>query len=258
MSSVQDQSHSDLSHVSMGDNQGEKTKDRRDSSDSESSENAMDETPDSLHDGSSPLESQPSSLVANNTAAPAEDTQIIPSEKTAAPEKARTGRQSEEATGNPDEGESNAHKFTPDQALNRAPADTLTQLLTSEDSKSTTQSGSGKGAKATNPKDQKTDRQNSKNKTDIAATKQPTLDQNANVQPSVKQTGHNKQKGKSQQEQKQKPAVVAEQKMVFGTQAPSKVMLTKIYVKELVLTNRSLHFSGESTLVYFHQFKLYF
>ncbi|XP_038557039.1 E3 ubiquitin-protein ligase rnf213-alpha [Micropterus salmoides] len=222
VSSVQDQSHSDLSHVSMGDNQGEKTKDRRDSSDSESSENAMDETPDSLHDGSSPLESQPSSLVANNTAAPAEDTQIIPSEKTAAPEKARTGRQSEEATGNPDEGESNAHKFTPDQALNRAPADTLTQLLTSEDSKSTTQSGSGKGAKATNPKDQKTDRQNSKNKTDIAATKQPTLDQNANVQPSVKQTGHNKQKGKSQQEQKQKPAVVAEQKMVFGTQAPSK------------------------------------
>ncbi|XP_044037270.1 E3 ubiquitin-protein ligase rnf213-alpha [Siniperca chuatsi] len=223
LSSIQDPSHSDLSHVSVGDNQGKKTKGGRDSSDSESSDNAMDETPDSLQDGSSSLESQPSSLVANTPAAPPEDTQVIQSEQTAATVEAKTGKQSEDDPGNPEEGESNAPKSTQDQTLKTAPADTPTQHPTSKDSKSTTsQSGSGIGAEATNAKDQKTDRKNSKNKKDTAATKHPTLDQNANMEPNAKQTGQNKQKGKSQQDQKQKPTAAAGQKMVFGSQTPSK------------------------------------
>ncbi|XP_070779019.1 E3 ubiquitin-protein ligase rnf213-alpha [Enoplosus armatus] len=209
--------HSDLSHVSMGDTPGKKT-----TSDSESSDNPMDETPDSLQDGSSSLESQPSSLAANVTAAPPEDTQVTPSKKTAATAETRTGRQSEEAPGKPDEGESNAPKSIQDQTLETAPADTPTQHPASEDSKSTTsQSGSGKGTKATDPKDQKTDRKNSKNKKDTTATKQPTLDQNANVEPNVKQTGQNKQKGKSQQDVTQKPTAATGQK-IFGPQTRSK------------------------------------
>ncbi|XP_071329691.1 E3 ubiquitin-protein ligase rnf213-alpha [Trachinotus anak] len=216
--SDQDHSHSDLSHVSLEDNQNERTQDGRDSSDSESSNNAMDETPDSLQDEFSSMESQPSSLAADNSAEASKGTQVIQSEKAAATEEIDTERQMEEAPSNSNEGESNAQKSTQDQKLTTAPADTPTQSPTSEDSKSTTpQSGSGKGTKATNPKDQKTDRKKSKKET--ITTKQPTLDQNANVEPNVKQAGQTKQTGKSQQEQKQKPT---EQKKVFGPQTSSK------------------------------------
>lgn len=231
MPSDQDQSLSDLSHVSPGDNQGKKTQDGRDSSDSESSDNAMDETPDSLQDGFSSQESQPTSLAANITAAPPEDTQVIQSEKIADTVEARTTRQSEDAPSNPNEGESSAPKSTQDQTLKTAPRDP-TQSPTSEDGKSTTsQSGSGKGAKATNPRDQKTDRKNSKNKKDMVTTNQPTLDQNANLDSNAKQTGQAKQKEKSQQGHRQEQPAAAEQRMVFGPQTSSKVMVTKMYEK---------------------------
>ncbi|XP_051243364.1 LOW QUALITY PROTEIN: E3 ubiquitin-protein ligase rnf213-alpha-like [Dicentrarchus labrax] len=218
----QDPSQSELSQVSLGDNQGQTTKGERESSDSESSDNAMDETPESLQDGLS-LESQPSSLTANTPAAPSEHAQVIQGETTAAPMETAS---SEEAPGNPDEGESNAPKSTQDQRLKTALTDTKNKQPTSEDSKSTTpQSDSGKGTKATNSKEQKTDK-NSKNKKDTVPTKQPALDQNANVELKVKQTGQTKPKGKSQQEQKQKQAPAAEQKMVFGSQEPSKAHST--------------------------------
>lgn len=178
----------------------------------------MDETPDSLQDGLTSLESQRNSLAANTPAAPSEDAQAVQSETAATAE----ARGPEEAPGNPDERENNAPTPTQDQTLKAATSDTPTQQPISEDSKSTTpQSGSGKGTKAANPKDQKTDRKNSKNKADTAATKQATLDQNANVALDEKQTRQTRQKGKNQQDQKQKPA--AEQKMVFGPQRPSKV-----------------------------------
>ncbi|KAM9346074.1 E3 ubiquitin-protein ligase rnf213-alpha-like [Symphorus nematophorus] len=215
-----DQSQSDLSHVSLEDNQGQKTKGGKESSDSASEDNAMDETPDSLPDGLSSPESQPSSLAANTPAVPPEDTQVIPSEKTAATAGAGS---SKEAPGNPDEGQNNALKSTQDQTLKTAPADTPTQQPISEDNKSmTSQSGSGKGTKTTDPKEQKTDRKNSKNKKDTANIKQTALDQNANVQPNTEQTGQTKQKEKNQQDEKQKLTPAAKQKMIFGPQTPSK------------------------------------
>ncbi|XP_029293033.1 LOW QUALITY PROTEIN: E3 ubiquitin-protein ligase rnf213-alpha-like [Cottoperca gobio] len=205
-----------MSLVPLGDNQGKSTQGGKDSSDSESSDNTMDETPDSLKDGSSSQESQPSSVAANDPAAPAEDTQVDQSEKTAATVEARAARQSEEAPRNPDEGEINAPKSTPDQTLNTAPADTQTPM--SEDSKSAP--SQKEITKTTNPKDQKTEKKNSKNKKDTPATKQPTLDQNANVEKNVKRTGQIKPKGKSQQEQQ--ATVAAGQQMVFGSQTPPK------------------------------------
>ncbi|TDH02962.1 hypothetical protein EPR50_G00157870 [Perca flavescens] len=181
------------SHLSLGDNQGRRTQGGKVSSGSESSDNAMDETPDSLQDGPSSLESQPSSLAANIPAAPPEDTPVVEREKAAATEEAGTVGQPEEAPGNPDKGESNTPKSTQDQTLDTAPADTPTPI--SGDSKITTsQSGSGKGTKATNPEEQKAEKKNSKNKKDTA--KQPALDQNANVEQNVKQTKQSKPKGK--------------------------------------------------------------
>ncbi|XP_078017826.1 E3 ubiquitin-protein ligase rnf213-alpha isoform X1 [Epinephelus lanceolatus] len=194
----------ELSLLSLGDNQGKKTQDGKDSSDSESSDNAMDDAPDSLHDGPSSLENQPGSVAANIPAAPPEDAQVVKSEKAAATEEAVTAMQSEEAPGDPGEGESNTPRSTQDQTIETA--DTPTPI--SEDGKSTTsQAGSGKGTNPINPKDQKTDTKNVKNKKDMA--QQPSLDQNANMETSVKQTEQSKQKGKSQQEQTQKQTAAA-------------------------------------------------
>uniref|UniRef100_UPI0037E8EFFF E3 ubiquitin-protein ligase rnf213-alpha n=1 Tax=Semicossyphus pulcher TaxID=241346 RepID=UPI0037E8EFFF len=211
MLSGQDQNHDDLSQVSVEDNQGEKMEDGEDSSDSESSDNAMDETPDSLQEGSSSLESQPSSLTANATAAPPEDTPVT-RETSADKAEAEGVRQSEKAPGN-------TPKSPQDQSLNTAPADTPSQRPPSGDSKTAT---SGKGEKTTTPKDQKTDRKNPKNKKDTAGTKPPTLDQNANMETSREKTGQVKQKGKTQQEQKQKTTPAPAQQMVFGPQTRSK------------------------------------
>ncbi|XP_054463285.1 E3 ubiquitin-protein ligase rnf213-alpha [Anoplopoma fimbria] len=215
-------SDQDLSHVSREDSQGKKTQTVRDSSDSESSDNAKDETLDSLQDGPASLESQHGSLAVNITAAPSEDTPVVESKTSADEVEARPVKLPEEAPGNPDKEESNPPKSTQDQKLKTAPTDTPTPI--SEDSKSAaSQSGSDKGTKPTNPKDQKTEKKNSKNKKDTPATKQSPQDQNANVEQQAKQTGQSKQKEKSQQDQTQTQTVAAEQKMVFGPQTPSKV-----------------------------------
>lgn len=212
----------------MGDNQGHTTKDGRESSDNESLDNAMDETPDSLQDGLSSLESQSSSSAVSTLDVPSEDTQATQSEKTAATAEART---SEETPGKPDVGESDGLQSTQEQTF-KTSDDNPTQQTILEDNQSTTsESGPAKNSKATNPKDQKTDRKNSKNSQDPAKMKQPTLDQNANVDQSAKQTGQTKQKGKNEQDLKQKATPAAQQKMVFGSQTPTQVILTKIYEK---------------------------
>ncbi|KAK5884967.1 hypothetical protein CesoFtcFv8_018727 [Champsocephalus esox] len=208
----------DMSHLSLGGSQGKKTRGGPDSSDSESSENAIDETPESLQDGPSSLESQPSLVVADIPAGPSEDKQEVQSEKEALALEARTPIHSGDTPGITVEGESNALKSAQDQAPNTAPADTPTPI--SKDSKSesqtvTSQAGSGKGNKATNLQDEKTEKKGSKKKKDLDTNKPPAMDQNANVEKHEKQTGQSKQKGKSQQEQKQNP-------MVFGPQTPSK------------------------------------
>ena len=240
MSSDLDKNQSDLSHVSLGDDRGQKRKGGGESSDSESSDNAMDETADSLQDGLSSLESQPGSSRANTPVAPSEDSKVSPNEKTAAAEEARNP---EDAPGNPDEGVSHEAKSTQDQTLKTAPADPPAQQPMSEDGKSTTpQSDPGKEKKATNLNDQKTDKKN-KNKKDTATTQQPTLDQNANEDPNVKQTGPTKQKGKNQQDQKQKQGPAAGQQMVSGSQSQSKVILIMfVKSKYYYLQESSIHF----------------
>lgn len=221
MLSDQDQSLSDLSHVSLEDNQGQKTMSDRDSSDSESSDNAMDVTQDSLQDAVSSLDSQSSSLAANSPETTAARVEV---------------KSSEETPHTTYEGERNAPKSTQDQTLNTTPTDTPTQQPVPEDSKSTTsQLDTDKGAKTTNTKEQKSAKKNSKNKKDIATqdTKQPALDQNANVEPNVKQTGQTKQKGNNQQAQKQKQNLEAERKAVGGSQTPTKVTKqSNIYEKQ--------------------------
>ncbi|XP_022072402.1 E3 ubiquitin-protein ligase rnf213-alpha [Acanthochromis polyacanthus] len=219
MSSDQDQSQSDMSHLSLDDNQGKRTEGTKDSSDPESSDNAMDETPDALQDGLS----QPSSSAVNDTAVPSKDTQVTQSDSAAITEEAPTAGKSEETMGKPKEGEGNAQKLTKDQTLETPPADSPTQQPISEDKKSTTsQSGSGEGTNSTSRKEQKTDRKTSKTKKDTVSTKKPTLDQNANVESNPKDTAETKQKGKGQQDQQQKQTVAAGQKMVFGPQTSSK------------------------------------
>lgn len=220
MSSDQDQSHSDLSQLSLGD--GERKQDRRDSSDSESSNNAMDETPDSLQDDLSSMESQPSFSVAPE---PTEAAEVTQSKKPAATEEANTATQAAEVSGDSNKGENNAPKSGQDQKVMTAPADTPNQQATSGESTTTTpQLGSGNKTSDTNPKEQKTDKK--KSKKDAVSNNEPAVDQNANVEANVKQTGQTKQKGKGQQEQKQKPAA-PEQKMVFGPQSPPKVIVSK-------------------------------
>lgn len=80
-----------------------------------------------------------------------------------------------------------------------------------------------------NNKDQKNDRNNSKNKGDAAKTKQPSLDQNVDMEPNAEQTRQTKHKGENEQGKQQMETPAAKQKMVFGSPKPSEVILTKMY-----------------------------
>uniref|UniRef100_A0AAX7TSP4 RING-type E3 ubiquitin transferase n=1 Tax=Astatotilapia calliptera TaxID=8154 RepID=A0AAX7TSP4_ASTCA len=209
-------SDQDLSHISLGDKQGKETQGERNSSDSESSDNAMDTTPDSLQDRLSSLESQPSSLTANDIVAIAEDAQANQSEKSDAPVQANTVEQSAAATSSPNEMESSAQTSPDNQPQKTEPTNTPAECPASEDKKSTTpQSPSNKGTKATTAKDPK--EKTSKNQKEADNAKKPKQDQNANVAANAKQSKENTQKGKNQQEQKPKQAVANDQQKVFGT-----------------------------------------
>ncbi|XP_077939881.1 E3 ubiquitin-protein ligase rnf213-alpha isoform X1 [Gasterosteus aculeatus] len=214
-------SDQDLSHVSLEDNQGKETAIGRDSSDSESSDNAKDYTPEPLEDGPSSLESQPRSLSANNAAAPPKNTPGLQGQTSAAAAEEKPARQPEGAPCNPDEEERSPPKSTPDQAIKTAPADTPAPVSKDSDG-AASQSVSGKTTKPANLQDQKAEKKNLKNKKNTAAANQPALDQNANVEPKAKPTGQSKPKEKSQQDQKPKQNQAAEPQMVFGPQKPSK------------------------------------
>lgn len=212
--------------MSLEDNQGKETAIGRDSSDSESSDNAKDDTPEPLEDGPSSLESQPRSLSANNAAAPPKNTPGLQGQTSAAAAEEKPARQPEGAPCNPDEEERSPPKSTPDQAIKTAPADTPAPVSKDSDG-AASQLVSGKGTKPANLQDQKAEKKNLKNKKNTAAANQPALDQNANVEPKAKPTGQSKPKEKSQQDQKPKQNQAAEPQMLFGPQKPSKVMLTK-------------------------------
>ncbi|KAL3987051.1 centrosome and spindle pole-associated protein 1 [Sarotherodon galilaeus] len=208
-------SDQDLSHISLGDKQGKETQGERDSSDSESSDNAMDTTPDSLQDRLSSCESQPSSLTANDIVATAEDAQVNQSEKSDGPVQANTVEQCEAATSSPNEMESSAQESPDNQSQKTGPADTPAERPASEDKKSTTsQSASSESTKATTAKDPK--EKTLKNQKEADNAKKPKQDQNANVAANAKQSKENTQKGKNQKEQKPKQAVANDQQMVFG------------------------------------------
>ncbi|CAI5675491.1 unnamed protein product [Oreochromis niloticus] len=208
-------SDQDLSHISLGDKQGKETQGERDSSDSESSDNAMDTTPDSLQDRLSSCESQPSSLTANDIVATAEDAQVNQSEKSDGPVQANTVERSEVATSRPNEMESSAQESPDNQSQKTGPADTPAERPASEDKKSTTsQSASSESTKATTAKDPK--EKTLKNQKEADNAKKPKQDQNANVAANAKQSKENTQKGKNQKEHKPKQAVANDQQMVFG------------------------------------------
>ncbi|KAM6905305.1 E3 ubiquitin-protein ligase rnf213-alpha-like [Xenentodon cancila] len=206
VSSDQEQSLSDLSHISAGNNQQKKRHDRGDSSDGESSDTAMNKRPDSQQDEFSSLEMPPCFLLADNTAASSEETEVIQSEKIATVE-ASAAAPSEEATDDPKERECDGQNSTQVQTIKTAPANTPDQPPTSENK--TSQSAPGTGAEAAapkdaDPKDQKTAQKNSKNEEETDITTQPAVVQDANVDPNVKDTGDPKQKGKIQDNQKQR------------------------------------------------------
>lgn len=182
----------------------------------------MDETPDSLQDDLSSMESQPSFSVA---AEPTEAAEVTRSEKPAATEEANAAKQAAEVSGDSNKCENNAQKSGQDQKVTTAPADTPNPT-SGESATTAPQLGSGNKTTDTNPKEQKTDKK--KSKKDAVSNKESAVVQNANVEANVKQTGQTKQKGKGQQEQKQKPAA-SEQKMVFGPQSPPKVIVSKMY-----------------------------
>lgn len=183
----------------------------------------MDERPDSLQDVPSSVKIQPSSLAADAPAVPSEDT-AAHCEKAVGPVEARG---SEEASPKPGGKDSDGPKSTQDQKLKTAPADTLPQQPPPQDNKNmTSQSGAGKKSKATNSAEQNTDSK----KKDIAKTKQPVLDQNANVEPNASQTGQTKEKRKNEPIQKQKAAPPAGQQMVFG---PQKLSLVNKFITSM-------------------------
>ncbi|XP_041853322.1 E3 ubiquitin-protein ligase rnf213-alpha isoform X2 [Melanotaenia boesemani] len=220
MSSDQDQSLSDLSHISLEDNQGKRTRDREDSTDSESSENIMDEPSDLHQDGLSSLEGQPSSLAANNTAntaASSEDAQVIQGEKHVSSAEASTGEASEEAAGNPKERENDTQKSTQDQTTAAA-----SPALPAVSKNNTSQSGSGEETKPDNPTDPKTAKENLKNKKEAMNTTQSALDQKTDVDPTAKQTGDPKQTKKTQQDQKQTGKNQQDQKQAGKNQQDQK------------------------------------
>ncbi|KAM9393995.1 E3 ubiquitin-protein ligase rnf213-alpha-like isoform 2-T2 [Pholidichthys leucotaenia] len=214
VSSDQDQSQSDMSSLTLEDSLVTTSRCRGDSSESESSDNAMDETPESLQDELSSMESQPSTVAANNTTATSEIGQENQSEMIDVSVEA-VG-EPEKATVNPEEEESGAQKSTRDQKVEDTPTDTPAQHLTAEDNEGTAaQSGSDKGTKDSDAEDQKA---NNKTVKGTDTNKEPKLDQNTSVKQNPKQT----LKGKSQQDQKQKQTVATGQK-VFGPHTSSEV-----------------------------------
>lgn len=191
---------------------GNKTQSGKDSSDCESSDNAMEETPESLQDDVSSPESQPSSLVANSTAAPPGDAPAMRRAETAA---------QRQSSNTPEKEKSNAQTPPKDETQKETPAGARAQHPATEDTKS--RSGSGQRTPAKDPENPKPDKKTSKTKKDTATTKQ--LDQNTGGKAHVTETEEtNKSKAKDQKKQNE----ATEQKMVFGKQTPPKVKLTKL------------------------------
>lgn len=177
-------------------------KQKNESSDSESSDQAMDDEPDPLQDGVSHQESLDVSVASRPAAEPSKHPTGAQRNQTADTNKAEGF---EEASGRPGEGESDLAS-SGDQVVKTAPGVTPTQRPLEESQSVTSPSGTGKKSKAANKS--------------MVKTREPVLDENANVESNVKQNGKANQKGKNASKLE-----TTEQKMACGSQTPSQVTL---------------------------------
>lgn len=175
-------------------NPSQAVKQKNESSDSESSDQAMDDEPDPLQDGVSHPESLDGSIASHPAAEPSKHPTGAQSDQTADTNKAEG---SEEASGRTGEG---------DQVFKTAPGVTPTQRPLEESKSVTSPSGTGKKSKAANK--------------NTVKAREPVLDENANTESNVKKKGQANQKGKNASKLE-----TTEQKMACGSQAPSQVTL---------------------------------
>ncbi|KAM4598251.1 E3 ubiquitin-protein ligase rnf213-alpha-like [Polymixia lowei] len=221
MSSEQEQMPSDLSHTSSEDKHVKKMQEGRDSSDSDSSDNTVDEKLDSLCDGFSSLESQPSSVVPPSTTKSFEGTPVSHNKTGTATPEPNTEPRSAVTSGNQITRESGISVSTVTQSSEPAQADTPTSSSKSEGDKNATPQ-SAKDKEVTNARDQKTEGKTSKSKKDMTNTKKTKPDQSANMDENANQTEQTKQKVKNDPQGQQLRQMPANEK-VFGSSNTSKI-----------------------------------
>ncbi|XP_045076975.1 E3 ubiquitin-protein ligase rnf213-alpha-like isoform X2 [Coregonus clupeaformis] len=230
-----DQVTSDMSDISLMDSQGKNRKQEvAESSDSDSDASAMDETSNSLHDTSASVEkpaSASASSAAPSTISPTgntSDNQGPPSTASSQPE---AGAESQPAAGKDKQSseENDISQSPTKQTSESAPNDTPASLTDSAGKFTTTipplQSASAVAAKTTDQKAPKAaEAKSTKNKKNVANSKQTNLDQNANQNAKQNQTRQDKQEGKDdQQDHDSKPPTTGNKDMVFGSHKKSEV-----------------------------------
>ncbi|CAB1350132.1 unnamed protein product, partial [Coregonus sp. 'balchen'] len=221
-----DQVTSDMSDISLMDSQGKNRKQEvAESSDSDSDASAMDETSNSLHDTSASVEkpaSASASSAAPSTISPTgntSDNQGPPSTASSQPE---AGAESQPAAGKDKQSseENDVSQSPTKQTSESAPNDTPASLTDSAGKFTTTipplQSASAVAAKTTDQKAPKAaEAKSTKNKKNVANSKQTNLDQNANQNAKQNQTRQDKQEGKDdQQDHDSKPPTTGNKDMV--------------------------------------------
>lgn len=187
------------SQSNLSQEQEQVVKQRNGSSDSESSDHVMDDKPDSLQSEASHVESLDGSAASNPAAEPSEHTAGAQRDQTADTKEADGP---EESSGRPGEGESDGPNSSGDKVVKTAPGDIPTQRPLEESKNVISPSGKGKKTTAANK--------------NVAETKEPVLDHNANVE----RKGQTNQKGKNKSKQE-----TTEQKVALGSQTPSQVTL---------------------------------
>lgn len=187
---------------SQSTNSEQSLKKRNELSDSECSDHAMDDRPDSVQDGVSHTESLDSSISSKHGAEPCEHMTGAVRDKATDGEEAEG---SKEASSSPGESVNDTPHSSRDQIVKTAP-DTPTQRPVEETKSVMSRSGTGQKSKAAN--------------NNTVKKREPVLDHNANEESNEKQKANTNQKRKNESKQK-----TTEQNMVFGFQTPSQVTL---------------------------------
>lgn len=172
---------------SQSTNNEQSLKKRNELSDSECSDHAMDDRPDSVQDGVSHTESLDSSISSEHGAEPCEH---------------MTGAAKDQATDREESEGSKEASSSPGKNVNDTPG----QRPVEESKSLMSQSGTGQKSKAANK--------------NTVKNREPVLDHNANEESNEKQKANTNKKKKNESKQK-----TTEQNMVFGFQTPSQVTL---------------------------------